>query len=77
LLCVPDLVGTPILGCPVTPSPTTKSCTTVVSTLPGSFSVRLSVGGRPIYLATLVAVTDSVPPASLIVVMPGQLTTTA
>jgi hypothetical protein len=77
LLCVPDLVGAPIVGCPVIPSPTTKPCTTVIATMPGSFSPKLFVGGRPAYLSTLVAVTDSVPPGSLIVIAPGQLTTTA
>lgn len=77
VLCVPDLVGAPVVGCPVVPSPTTKPCTSVIATLPGSFSPHLFVDGRPAYLTTLIAVTDGVPPGSLIVVMPGQITTTA
>jgi hypothetical protein len=77
VLCVPDLVGAPIIGCPQPPTPTTKPCTTVIATLPGSFSTTLFVGGRPAYLATLIGVTDGVPPAGLIVVFPGQVGTQA
>lgn len=77
ILCVPDLVGAPVVGCPVAPSPSTKPCTSVVATLPGSFSPHLFVDGRPAYLTTLLALTDGVPPGGLIVVMPAQVTTTA
>ena len=44
------------------PSPGTKPCTTVISTLPGSTSLNVIVGGRPAYVATLSGITDGVPP---------------
>jgi len=72
ILCEPDLVGAPIIGCPQPPSPTTKPCTTVLSTLPGSTSLKVIVAGRPAYIATLQGITDGVPPAPLVVVSPGQ-----
>jgi len=76
-LVVPDLVGAPIIGCTQLSSSSTKRCTTVTATLPGSFSQTLFVGGSPVYLATLAGTTDGVPPSSLLVASPGQLTTTA
>jgi hypothetical protein len=72
VLCEPDLVGAPIVGCALSPSPSTKPCTTVASTLPGSSSQKVMVGGRPAYLATLSGITDGVPPGPIMVVFPGQ-----
>lgn len=72
VLCDPDLVGSVIAGCTVPVTPTTKPCTMVVSTFPGSSNPKVLVGGRPVYLATLQGVTDSMPPAPLIVAFPGQ-----
>lgn len=72
VLCEPDLVGAPIIGCMQPPSLTSKPCTTVVSTFPGSSSLKVKVGGRPAYVATLTGITDGVPPGSLIVASPGQ-----
>jgi hypothetical protein len=72
VLCEPDLVGAPIVGCAQPPSPSTKPCTTVVSTLPGSTSLKVMVGGRPAYVATLTGLTDGVPPGAIMVVSPGQ-----
>ena len=72
VMCVPDLIGAPIAGCTQPPSPTTKPCTTVVSTLPGSESPKVVVGGRPAYVATLTGQTDGVPPSPIMVVYPGQ-----
>jgi hypothetical protein len=74
ILCEGDLSGAPILGCPVPPSPSSKPCTTVVSSLPGSTSLTVSVQGRPAYVATLSGMTDGVPPAPIMVVNPGQMT---
>jgi hypothetical protein len=74
ILCEPDLVGSPIVGCAQAPSPSTKPCTTVVSTLPGSTSLKALVGGRPAYVATLSGITDGVPPGAIMVVDPGQTT---
>jgi hypothetical protein len=72
VLCEGDLIGAPIVGCAQAPSPGTKPCTTVVSTLPGSTSLKVLVGGRPAHVATLQGVTDGVPPGTLIVANPGQ-----
>ena len=72
VLCEGDLVGAPIVGCAQAPSPGTKPCTTVVSTLPGSTSLKVLVGGRPAHVATLQGITDGVPPGNLIVANPGQ-----
>ena len=74
VLCEPGLVGAPIVGCLQPPSPSTKPCTLVVSTLPGSTSLKVLAGGRPAYVATLAGVTDGVPPSPLIVAFPGQMT---
>ena len=78
LLCVPDLQGAPIVGCtqPATPAPT-KPCTTVASILPGSWSTKVLVDGKPVYVATLAGLTDGVPPSPLILVFPGQVTVQA
>jgi hypothetical protein len=73
VLCDPDLSGCPIAGCAQPPTTSTKPCTTVVSTLPGSTSTKVTVGGRPVLLATLQGLTDGVPPGSLMVVSPGQM----
>jgi hypothetical protein len=72
VMCEPDLVGAPIIGCAQPPSPSSKPCTTVVSTLPGSSSPKVMVGGRPAYVATLSGMTDGVPPGAIMVVTPGQ-----
>ena len=74
VLCEPDLIGAPIVGCAQPPTTTTKPCTTLVSTLPGSTSLRVSVGGRSVYLATLSGITDGVPPGSVMVAGAGQMT---
>jgi hypothetical protein len=73
VMCVPDLLGAPIAGCAQPPTPATKPCTTVVAVLPGSWSLKVSVAGRPVYLATLAGLTDGVPPSPLIVAFPGQV----
>jgi hypothetical protein len=72
VMCVPDVIGAPIVGCAQPPTPTTKPCTTVVSALPGSWSLTVLVGGKPVYLQTLTGMTDGVPPAPITVVYPGQ-----
>jgi hypothetical protein len=72
VLCEPDLAGAPIVGCTLPPSPGSKPCTTVVSTFPGSTSLKVKVGGRPAFVATLSGITDGVPPAPITVISPGQ-----
>jgi hypothetical protein len=73
VLCVPDLLGAPIVGCALPPTPATKPCTTVAVTMPGSWSLKVTVGGRPAYLSTLIGLTDGVPPSPVIVAFPGQV----
>jgi hypothetical protein len=73
VMCVPDLIGAPIVGCAQPPTPTTKPCTTVIATLPGSWSLKVLAGGRPVYLTTLSGQTDGVPPSPIMVVSPGQM----
>ena len=77
VLCEPDLAGAPIAGCAQPPSPSTKPCTMVVSALPGSTSLKVMVGGRPAYIATLTGLTDGVPPGTIMCVNPGQTTVQA
>jgi hypothetical protein len=77
VLCVPDLLGAPIVGCVQPPTPATKPCTLVAATFPGSWSLKVTAGGRPVYLATLTGLTDGVPPSPLVVVFPGQVTVQA
>ena len=77
ILCEPDLVGAPIVGCAQPPSPSTVPCTVVVATLPGSTSLKVVVGGKPAYVATLTGLTNGVPPGTLIVANPGQTTVQA
>lgn len=67
-----DLSGAPIVGCALAPSPGTKPCTTVISTLPGSASTRVTAAGLPVLLATLSGMTDGVPPGTIMVANPGQ-----
>ncbi|HEV2814900.1 MAG TPA: hypothetical protein VGW10_16715 [Solirubrobacteraceae bacterium] len=74
VVCVPDLMGAPIAGCALPPTPATKPCTTVAAIFPGSWSMRVLAGGKPVYLQTLMGLTDGVPPSPLMVVFPGQLT---
>jgi hypothetical protein len=71
-LCEPDLMGAPIAGCMQPPTPSSKPCTLVVSTMPGSSSLLVKVGGRPVYLNTLTGMTDGVPPGIVTVMSPGS-----
>jgi hypothetical protein len=77
VLCEGDLSGAPIVGCLQPPSPGTKPCTMVVSTLPGSSAPTVLALGRPVLLQTLQGLTDGVPPGTLIVANPGQVTVQA
>jgi hypothetical protein len=73
LMCEPDLEGAPIVGCAQQTTPTpTAPCTFVVSVLPGSTSLGVTASGLPVYIETLVGITDGVPPAVVTVVDPGQ-----
>lgn len=72
-LCVPDLQGAPIVGCAVPPTPATKPCTAVAAIMPGSWTLRVAVGGRFVYVQTLVGITDGVPPGALECLFAGQV----
>lgn len=75
VLCVGDLVGSPIAGCAQPPTPATVPCTVVVSEIPipmVGMSPRVLVGGKPVLLAGINGVTSGVPPSPLIVAFPGQ-----
>jgi hypothetical protein len=72
VMCATDLIGAPIVGCAQPPSPSTVPCTAVVSMLPGSTSLTVTVSGQPALVATLSGLTDGVPPGALIVSYPGQ-----
>ena len=72
-LAEPDLLGSPIVGCAIPPTPATKPCTAVVSSLPGGFSLKVMIGGRPALLDTFQGLTDGVPPGNVMVVFPGQV----
>jgi len=74
VLCEPDLVSAPIVGCPVATSPGSKPCLIVASVIPGptSTSLKVKVGKKAAYLATLTGLTDGVPPGAIMVANPGQ-----
>lgn len=74
VLCEGDLIGAPIAGCLQPPSPGSAPCTSVLSTMPGSSSLEVLVGGRPAHVASLAGMTDGLPPATIEVVSPGQAT---
>lgn len=67
-----DVIGAPIVGCLQPPTPATVPCTLVVSVLPGSTSLTVSVLGVPALTQTLTAVTNGVPPGLVTVMLPGQ-----
>jgi hypothetical protein len=68
-----DLVGAPIVGCLQPPTPTTVPCTLVVSPLPGSTSLTVTINGIPVLVATATAITNGVPPGVVTVISPGQV----
>jgi hypothetical protein len=68
-----DLIGAPIVGCAQPPTPATVPCTLVVSALPGSTSLIVTVNGVPALTATAIGITNGVPPAVVTVISPGQV----
>jgi hypothetical protein len=72
ILRLVDLIGAPIVGCTQPPTPATVPCTLVVSPLPGSTSLKVSVNGIPALIATATAVTNGMPPGVVTVISPGQ-----
>lgn len=74
VLCEGDLIGAAIIGCAQPVTPATKPCTLVVSTLPGGTSLKVTVQGRPAHTTAVSGITDGVPPGTILVVSPGQVT---
>jgi hypothetical protein len=77
VLCVGDLVGSPIVGCAQPPTPTTAPCLAVASEIPApmvGMNPQILVGGKPVLLAGINGITTGVPPSPLIVTFPGQTT---
>jgi uncharacterized Zn-binding protein involved in type VI secretion len=75
-----DVMGSPIVGCALPPTPVTVPCTVVVSEIPipgVGASLTGMCGGQPLLLEGLTGITDSVPPATIMVVDAGQETVTA
>ncbi|MGN6378313.1 MAG: hypothetical protein ACTHNU_05130 [Gaiellales bacterium] len=77
ILCDPDLVGATISGCAQPSTTSSKPCMTVVSVLPGSTSLKVTVGGKPAYTSALTGMTDGVPPGTISVIDAGQTVATA
>jgi hypothetical protein len=72
ILRLVDLIGAPIVGCTQPPTGATVPCTLVVSPLPGSTSLTVSINGIPALIATATAITNGVPPGVVTVISPGQ-----
>jgi hypothetical protein len=75
VLCVGDLVGSPIVGCAQPPTPLTVPCLVVASEIPipmVGMSPAVLVGGKPVLLAGINGITSGIPPSPLIVAFPGQ-----
>ena len=76
VMCVGDLVGSPIVGCAQPATPATAPCLVVASEIPipmVGMSPKVLVMGKPVLLAGINGVTSGVPPSPLIVAFPGQV----
>jgi hypothetical protein len=73
VLCEGDLIGAPIVGCAQI-GPGLVPCTVIVSTLPGSTSLKVMVSGRPVHVQVpIIGVTNGVPPGQALVEFAGQV----
>ena len=76
VMCVGDIVGSPIVGCAQPPTPATAPCLVVASEIPipmVGMSPKVLVMGKPALLAGINGITSGVPPSPLIVAFPGQV----
>jgi hypothetical protein len=76
VLCVGDIVGSPIVGCAQPVTPLTVPCLAVASEIPipmVGMSPKVLVNGKPVLLAGINGITSGVPPSPLIVTFPGQV----
>jgi hypothetical protein len=71
VLVQPDPVGRSIDGCIMKPPQVPKQCTKTLAVSTG-YSTLVSIGGRKVCLASVVGVTDGVPPTSYRVDDSGQ-----
>ena len=75
VMCVGDIVGSPITGCAQPTTAVTVQCLAVASEIPipmVGMSPKVLVGGKPVLLAGINGITTGVPPSPLIVAFPGQ-----
>ncbi len=76
VMCLGDLVGSPIIGCAQPPTPATAPCLAVASEIPipmVGMNPRVLVQGKPVLLAGINGLTTGIPPSPLIVAFPGQV----
>jgi hypothetical protein len=76
VMCVGDLVGSPIVGCAQPPTPATAPCLVVASEIPipmVGMNPRVLAMGKPVLLAGINGITSGIPPSPLIVAFPGQV----
>jgi uncharacterized Zn-binding protein involved in type VI secretion len=74
VLCVGDIVGSPIVGCAQPPTPVTAPCLVVASEIPipmVGMSPTVLINGKPVLLAGINGVTSGGAPSPLIVALPG------
>lgn len=61
------VAGKSVAGCTTQVTPGgNKPCTTVGSVAPPSLALKLTAGGQPVVLDSLVGLTDGVPPGALL-----------
>ncbi len=72
VLCEGDLLLAPIAGCAQI-GPGLVPCTLIAETLPGSTSLTVMVGGRPVHVQLpIIGITNGNPPGQAIVEFAGQ-----
>jgi len=76
VMCVGDIMGSPIVGCAQPPTPVTAPCLVVASEIPipmVGMSPTVMVMSKPVLLAGINGITSGIPPSPLIVAFPGQV----
>ena len=76
VMCLGDIMGSPIVGCAQPPTPATAPCLGVASEIPipmVGMNPRVLVMGKPVLLAGINGITSGIPPSPLIVAFPGQV----
>jgi len=76
VMCVGDIVGSPIAGCAQPTTAVTVQCLAVASEIPipmVGMSPKVLINGKPVLLGGINGLTSGVPPSPLIVAFPGQV----